>query len=56
VDSARYDMVDQCVAGGQPKFDLLTTHARLQYRVRRDDGLSRLIYLSYYPNQSIIGH
>ena len=29
VDSARYDMVAQCGAGGQPKSDLLSTHMRL---------------------------
>jgi hypothetical protein len=29
VDSARYNIVDQCGAGDQPKLDLLRTHTRL---------------------------
>jgi hypothetical protein len=29
MDSARYDMVVQCGAGGQPKLDLIRTHTRL---------------------------
>ena len=29
VDDARYDMVAQCGAGGQPKLDLITIHTRL---------------------------
>jgi len=28
VDSATYDMVTEVVAGGQPKFDRLSTHTR----------------------------
>ena len=50
VDSARYAMVAQCGAGGKPKLALILTHMRLKYRC--DDGLSRLIYFFYYPNQS----
>jgi L-arabinose isomerase len=34
VDSAAYDKVAQCGDGGQPKFDLLRTHKRLQYRMQ----------------------
>jgi hypothetical protein len=29
VDSARYDVVARCGAGGQPKLDLITIHTRL---------------------------
>jgi len=29
VDIARYDMAAQCVAGDQPKLDLLSTYTRL---------------------------
>ena len=55
VDSATYDMVAQCVAGGQPKFNLLSIYiGGCNIVFRLGHGLSRLIYLSYYLKQTLL--
>ncbi len=56
VGRTTYDMVAQCGAGGKPTLDLHQTHRGSSIVHRREDGLSRLIYLYYYAKQSIIGH